>query len=319
MGWQDRDYARASPHHGGAYRTGPGMRPGGRSIVTTLIVINVAVFALGALVPAVGRALAGYQTISPQGAIPHYGYAEMWAEGVMRGQVWRLITAQYLHAGVFHLFINMFVLHFLGRPLERMWSARRFFAVYTLAGLCGNVFYTVLATRGVIEMWMPAVGASGCIYGLLGIVAVLFPSATVYVYFLFPIKIRTAAYIFGGIAVFTIMVRGSNFGGEACHLAGLVFGVWWAMKGEGWWRRSQWRLPRFGGRFRRSKPRAKPGVYTGDVAQRRQDADTIDRILRKVYDGGIHSLSASERTALQEATKRQQDRDAQADLQWGKQ
>ncbi len=226
----------------------------------------------------------------------------------MHGQVWRLFTAQYLHGGLGHLFINMLVLHFLGRSLERMWSARKFLAIYTLCGLAGNIFYTILGSRGVIHPQMPAVGASGCIYGLLGIVAVLFPQATVYVYFLFPIKIRTAAYIFGGIALFSILERGDNYGGEACHLAGLVFGVWWAMKGDAWWASTRWRLPARPQRIRRAKRRG----FGGKVVQRRQDEETIDKILKKVYDGGIHSLTDSEKQALQEATERQRQREREA-------
>ena len=89
----------------------------------------------------------------------------------------------------------------------------------------------------------PAVGASGCIYGLLGIAAVLFPTAEVLIYFLFPVKIRTAAIVMGAIAFMSVVERGSNYGGEACHLAGLAFGVWWAMHGDEWWSHSEWALP----------------------------------------------------------------------------
>ncbi len=318
MGWQDRDYARPKYDHGPVYRSGPmGGFSGGRSIVTTLIVINVAIFVLEALFPPVRRVISGYQTLTPFGGLEiHHGLAEMWADAVMRGQIWRLVTAQYLHAGLGHLFINMLVLHFLGRPLERMWSARKFLAIYTLCGLSGNVFYTILGAQGVIPGWMPAVGASGCIYGLLGVVAVLFPHATVYIYFLFPMKIRTAAMIFGGIAVLMILTRGENFGGEACHLAGMVFGVWWGMKGDRWWttrgqfsweglRRHARRTPRAG---RTRKPRG----FEAKVAQRREDEETIDRILKKVYEGGIHSLTENEKRALQDATERQRQREAEA-------
>ncbi|MCH7871312.1 MAG: rhomboid family intramembrane serine protease [Planctomycetes bacterium] len=296
MGWQDREYARGAAGYRPAWSHGAQAAPRGRSIVTTLIIINVVVYALATLVPGLKRAL--------------YDYGAMQAAAVLHGQVWRLITAQYLHdpTGIGHLLINMIGLHFLGRPLERMWSPRKFFTIYTLCGLSGNVFYTILGAAGVVHLHTPAVGASGSIYGLLGIVAVLFPTATVYVYFLFPIKIRTAAMIFGGIAVWSILKRGSNFGGEACHLAGLVFGVWWSMRGDSWWARTGWRWPlrRTGAR------RAKPGGFETKIAQRREDAETIDRILKKVYEGGIHNLTDREKRALQAATERQRQREADA-------
>jgi len=195
------------------------------SIVTAMIWINVAVFILSWLIPGVAD------------------WGAMIPLAVAHGQLWRLFTAQYLHAGSLHLLVNVVALHFLGRPLEQLWSARKFFVIYTIAGLCGNMFYAILGTRGVIPLLMPAVGASGCIYGLLGIVAVMFPKAELYIYFLFPIRVRTAAVILGLISFFTVVERGGNYGGEACHLAGLAFGVWWALHGDEWWSSSEWSLP----------------------------------------------------------------------------
>lgn len=300
MSWQDRDYARTGPRP--TWSGGPSFGRTGQSIVTVLIVINAVVYALGALSPTLRDLI--------------YGLGAMQSKAVLQGQVWRLITAQYLHANTWHLLVNMIVLHFLGRPLERLWSAKKFFIIYTLCGLFGNVFYTALGAEGIIDPLMPAVGASGSIYGLLGLVAVLFPTATVYVYFLFPIRIRTAAFIFGGIALLTVLERGANYGGEACHLAGLVFGVWWGMKGDAWWRSQGYRhwerikapFSGSGRRVRMSTPRG----FSDKLAQRREDEEVIDRILKKVYHGGIHSLTEAEKRALQDATERQRRREHDA-------
>ncbi len=316
MGWQDRDYARGAGPARPAWTQRPHVGGSGRSIVTTLIVINVVIYVLGSFFPAFGVLLSGGRRLTPFGIEITPGIAEMRADLVMRGQLWRLITAQYLHASNAHIFMNMLVLHFLGRSLEQMWSARKFVTIYTLCGIAGNVFFTILAARGVIPTWMPAVGASGCIYGLLGIAAVLFPHATVYIYFLFPMKIRTVAYIFGGIALYSIIQRGSNYGGEACHLAGLGFGVWWAMKGDAWWTsRGQYTFARLKPASRRTPKRApspRSGGFAKKIAERRDDAETIDRILKKVYEGGIHSLSDAEKRALRDATERQQQRERDA-------
>jgi hypothetical protein len=54
------------------------------------------------------------------------------------------------------------------------------------------------------------------------------------------VKIRTAALVMGGIAFMAVVERGANYGGEACHLAGLAFGVWWALHGDEWWANSDW-------------------------------------------------------------------------------
>jgi hypothetical protein len=214
----------------------------------------------------------------------------------------------------------MIALHFLGRPLEVRWSARRFFGIYSACGVFGNLFYTILGSQNWIDAGTPAVGASGSIYGLLGIVAVMFPQATVYIYFLFPIKIRTAAILLGLIAFFTVQTRGANYGGEACHLAGLVFGVWWALRGDAWWSSTEWRFwPKSSKHSVGARQRVRPGYartpgtsYTRRTEEQRTENETIDRILRKVYERGIHSLSESEKRALQEATDHQRQRDAEA-------
>jgi len=300
MGWEDRDYAHTSPRGRGPSWRGPGgSRLIGGSIVTTLIAINVAVYVLAMMSKPLFELF--------------YGWGMLQTDAVMHGQFWRLITSQYLHdpGGLGHIFVNMLVLHFLGRPLERMWSAKKFFWVYTFAGLSGSAFFTILGSLGWINPEMPAIGASGCIYGLLGVVATLFPTATVYIYFLFPLKIRTAALLFGAYSVFNVLSRGANYGGEACHLAGLVFGVWWAMRGDAWWSATEWRVPR--GRPRPPHPRRpQTSSFTKKVTQRRTDAGEIDRILRKVYDGGIQTLTAGEKKLLTEATERQRHREAQA-------
>ena len=111
-----------------------------------------------------------------------------------------------------------------------------------------------------------------------------------------------------GLLGLNLFNRGSNAGGDACHLAGLAFGAWWAWRGEIWWRGTQWRMPRGRARVRK----VQRGGFAAKVEQRREDVETIDRILKKVYEGGIHSLSDREKQALQAATERQRQREADA-------
>jgi membrane associated rhomboid family serine protease len=266
----------------------------GGSVVTTLIVVNIAVHVATVLLP-----------FGPR--LREWG----WLVGgdVLRGQIWRLFTVQYLHNShyLMHLLFNMMSLHFLGRPLENLWSPRKFFTIYTMCGLAGSLFFTLLAARGVIDPRQPAVGASGSIFGLLGIVAVLFPTQVVYIHFLFPMRIRTVAYVFGAIALFTIIQRGDNYGGEACHLAGLAFGVWWAARGERWWYSTEWRIPN---RLRRTTSRPSPRAVTLSPEKSASANLEIDRILRKVYEGGVHTLTEAEKNTLRDDTERRKRDDA---------
>jgi membrane associated rhomboid family serine protease len=263
---------------------------GGRSIVTTLIWLNIIIYVL--------CTMTGGDRGAPGSSI--FAWMALFTPAVKHGEAWRVVTAQYLHWDTGHILMNMIGLYFLGRPLEREWGTRQFLGVYTVAGLLGNIFYVLLTLVGWLPIAGVAAGASGCVLGLLGAAAVRYPHAEILIYFLFPIKIRTAALIFGALYVLNLYSRGQNAGGDACHLAGLLFGAWWAYRGEAWWVAKR-RMPRF--RVRTVRPPESP--FEHRVEQRRADAETVDRILKKVYESGIHSLTEAEKTALREATERQ--------------
>ena len=84
-------------------------------------------------------------------------------ELVAEGQAWRLVSSVFLHSGFLHLALNMLSLYFLGSFVETAFGRGRFLALYGLSGLSGGIAYLYFAGFGV-----PAVGASGAIFGLLG-------------------------------------------------------------------------------------------------------------------------------------------------------
>lgn len=312
MSWQDRDYAKVRRVRGPFYGPtgGPGAH-GGRSIVTILIIVNAVIFVLCSL------SSGGHVRPSPL-----FQWGAMISPLVLKGQIWRLISADYLHWSFGHILMNMIGLYFLGRPLERDWGPKKFFAIYTIAGLLGSIFYLLLSVMGWLSFEGIAAGASGCVLGLLGACAVRYPRAQIWIYFLFPINIRTATLIFGGLYVLNILTGGSNAGGDACHLAGLAFGAWWAFIGDKWWSasgRATWmrlkpKAPTATGPRRRKGGFGRgKGAFGDRIAQRREDQEIIDRILRKVYEKGIHSLSETEKKTLKAATQRQQEREERAD------
>lgn len=326
MGWQEREYARQEP-----YAVGMGRRPrptwgAGLSLVTILIAINVAIYVLCTITIPHARFGRGPITTSP---VFYWGL--MNTELVMNGQIWRLVTSDYLHFNFTHILFNMIGLYFLGRPLLQVWGAKKFFAVYTICGVLGSVFYMILELTGVLGGVAPdgtrifgvAAGASGCVLGLLGAAAVMFPHAEIWVYFLFPVKIRTAAIVFAALYAWNVYHQGSNAGGDACHLAGLAFGTWWAWRGDAWWSRSGWRAA-FGRTQARMQTGSRPvhrvstgpGSWKQKMDRRAADTETVDRILKKVYSGGIHTLTPDEKEALAEASERLRQDDLQAKQDW---
>lgn len=283
MGWQDREYAK---EENAPRRSLFGRGRGGRvyDVTTKIIIANAIVYIAPQLFTALER--------------PIYMFGWMQADLVyQKFQLWRLFTATYLHAGFVHIFINMLLLYFVGPALEQRWGGRQFFWVYTIAGIAGNVVLTIAGVTGYIQADIPGLGASGSVLSTLGAAAVLFPHAEVYVYFLFPVKIRTAVIVYAIWYAYNVYSQGSNYGGDICHLAGLGVGVFWAYRGAAWWDR---REPLFGSGHRAMRqPTFKQRVQT-----RQQDQATVDRILEKVYNQGVHSLSPSERRTLTEATDR---------------
>jgi membrane associated rhomboid family serine protease len=326
MGWEERDYAREE-----SYVAGVGRRPrpawSARSnLVTILIAINVAVYVLCTMTAR--RDVFGRTSIASS-PIFYWGY--MKTDLVLQGQVWRLVTSDYLHWNFTHILFNMIGLYFLGRPVVQVWGPKKFFAVYTICGVLGSVFFMILELTGVLGGVAPdgtriygvAAGASGCVLGLLGAAAVMFPQAEIWVYFLFPVKIRTAAIVFAALYAWNVYHAGSNAGGDACHLAGLAFGAWWAWRGDAWWSRAGWRaaLGRTQARMQAGSGPAHrvstgPGSWQQKMDRRAADAETVDRILKKVYDGGIHTLTPDEKQALAEASERLRQDDLHAKQGW---
>lgn len=89
-----------------------------------------------------------------------------YAPAVVDGQVWRLLTAMFLHADILHLLFNSWALFQLGALVELWMGSRRFAAIYFVSGLAGSlasVGWNLMATQPV-----PSIGASGAVFGLLG-------------------------------------------------------------------------------------------------------------------------------------------------------
>ena len=86
---------------------------------------------------------------------------------VADGEWWRLLTAGFLHGGMFHLLLNMYALFFLGRMLEPALGHVRFTALYFASLLAGS-FGAILLSPDT-----PVVGASTAIFGLMGAAVVM--------------------------------------------------------------------------------------------------------------------------------------------------
>jgi membrane associated rhomboid family serine protease len=140
--------------------------------------------------------------------------------------LWQLLTYMFLHGGFFHILFNLLALWMFGGELENLWGSRRFLAYFFFCGTGAGiitVFCTVILTPQ--YQFIPVIGASGAIYGILLAFGWLFPNRRIYVYFLFPIPARYFVIIFGFLE-FVYFSRGEGGGvSHLTHLGGLLFGI----------------------------------------------------------------------------------------------
>ena len=276
MGLYDRHYTQEqfdSPYGRQHMRMGFGQIT---PVVTWLLITNIAVFLFTEFIPPAGRIIGGFCAIDPSSL-----------EKAL--QVWRLITYQFLHASFIHILYNMLGLFFLGPTLEMHWGSRKFLTFYLSCGVAGGLFYLLLVAIG----FLPAgsmVGASGAILGMLAACAILFPNFVIFLVF-FPLPIRMAAIILTAMYILTVVTRGANAGGDAAHLAGMAAGALYVLSEP---LQSGLKL-----RLRRTS-------WERKMQDHRKLQIEVDRILQKVHDFGIHSLTRKERKILQKATEAEQ-------------
>lgn len=137
---------------------------------------------------------------------------------------WTLVTSIFLHAGFGHLFLNMFALLMFGSFLEERIGGKRFFILFLTAGVFGNLAYWLTSPFSEI----PAVGASGATYGILGAVAILYPTLIVWFFPGIPVPMIIAAGFWVLISVIGMFIP-TNIAHQA-HLAGLMVGFYFGYK-----------------------------------------------------------------------------------------
>lgn len=152
-------------------------------------------------------------------------------------RLWQPVTYLFLHGGLWHLLINMFVLWMFGADLERTWGTRRFYTYYFLtgigAGLIDVLVMTLLDPHGLGRSWNPTIGASGAIFGVLLAVAMIFPDRQVWL-IPFPVTIPMRMYVvvMGAIEFFgTVGATGDNIS-HVCHLGGMLVGYLYLRRGS---------------------------------------------------------------------------------------
>ena len=177
--------------------------------VKALIAINVLVFVLMGVSPM----LADF-------ADSVFGLS---TRGLAKGMIWQFVTYQFVHAGFFHLLVNMLGLWFAGNILERILGIRRFVIFYLICGVFGGLVQIVLSPGP-----STVVGASGSVCGLVAAFSTMFPQmpVTALIFFVIPVRMRAMwlGIIVAGVSLFLMLTGWFGDIGNAAHLGGAIAG-----------------------------------------------------------------------------------------------
>ncbi len=179
---------------------GPGITPA----VKNLLIINGVVFLLMYFL-GMGNFFIKWFSLIP-------------AFAINRVQLWRFVSYIFLHGGFGHIIFNMFMLWMFGVGLERLWGSKEFYTFFFITGIVAGISSAVFN----FGAFTPTIGASGAIYGILMAYALLFPEQEVYIYFLFPVKMKyLVLFLFAIEFLSSFQMDGiAHF----AHLGGMVAG-----------------------------------------------------------------------------------------------
>jgi rhomboid protease GluP len=197
-----------------------------------LLIANVFVFLL--MWESSGMVLAILQQGFSEPVLIAYGAKVNYLINAPAHQWWRFVTPMFVHINILHLFMNMFSLLILGPFVEKLYGSAKFVVFWVLTGIAGTVgsYLTVrpALAHGALGSFIfhgadvPSAGASGALFGLVGVL------------FVFGIKFRHELpegfkRVFGTGLLPIILINlfigfiGRSFIGNSAHLAGLFSGA----------------------------------------------------------------------------------------------
>lgn len=269
------------------------------SALRWILAVNVVVFVFQAILDLVGLRVVNHFIIE--------WFALSSSTSDMLIQPWRLVTYMFLHGSGFHILFNMLWLWWMGRLVEDTLGSRNFAVIYFGSGIGGAIFQIVLS--GLIATG-PTIGASGAVFGIMVVFAVLYPRQPIMLLLLPPIEAR---YLVTGLIVLDVLFlnAGDNVA-RLVHLGGALWG-WLLIRAyyrgynyDAWISAIIKRYsPLFSSGSGTYKPRNKNmrPVEDANIIEE-VEQDEMDRILDKISKGGYSSLTADEKRKLFELSKK---------------
>lgn len=308
MGIHDREYYRDSTR-------GSGWLTGVAPVCKALILINAAVFLLTVL-DSSGQ-LRSWLWLTTDDLLRH-------------GQVWRLITAGFLHHDGWHIAMNMLMLWIVGRDMESIHGSRDFLAMYLTAAVVGNLCWVGINLGIGGDPTVPEYGASGAVWGVTALYTLYYPNREILLFFFLPVPMWLLAVLYIGQdfigLIQQVQGRATAPIAFAAHLGGAAYGALYKIHDLRWSRliglfgrrRPQFRVVRGDSReptreFPMTPAPAKTAAASGGArsgptllqTQSEESLDErVDEILAKIARDGRGSVTEEEHRILQEASRR---------------
>ena len=260
-----------------------GMPPG----IKNIIFINAIIFIMQILNQSLEQVIFRNFALIPPEIIYHF-------------KIWQLVTYMFLHGGFWHVFFNMFILWMFGSELEREWGTKEFLKYYFITGIGAGIFNLLLSNAATI-------GASGAVYGVMLAYALRYPDRMVYIYFLFPVKVKYLMAFLVLVSFFSTFGSSGDGIAHAAHLGGIVVGFaylkYWAILYK-----IKRNLPNisFGKKHKTNMKYTKGGDNKIEYYRR-----VIDELLDKINRVGYLNLTDEEKKILEEGSKYLREHDAE--------
>ncbi|OHD18275.1 MAG: hypothetical protein A2Y34_05865 [Spirochaetes bacterium GWC1_27_15] len=143
------------------------------------------------------------------------------------GAYWQILSAMFMHGGIFHIIFNMYALYIFGKPLINKWGGTKFLLFYLTTGILANIasVFIFMQSNNPISL----LGASGAIYAVLLAFVTYYPDIKLYFFALLPIKAKWAILLFTGIELFSELTNFNDGIAHITHLFGFLFGFFYLL------------------------------------------------------------------------------------------
>lgn len=169
-----------------------------------------------------------------QGVFNTFGFS---LDALLSGKLWTPLTSIFVHATPDHLILNMIALFFFGRVVEEGLQWKRYLLIFFVAGLAGEGAIILASVLGIMPAWIPTVGASAAIFGIMAAAVLVKPFEFVMYPYIVPLPLVLVAVLYtlyNVIAFLAVLATGAASSvAYASHFGGLAAGAYFGLKYEG--------------------------------------------------------------------------------------